>query len=118
MDSMDTLDTSRNQGQQKVDVTGMIETIKCQMPQTYKHIQAKAADIGNLAYELVRRGLRGEQNCFYAIEGGRVVGTPFSSGPISDEIAGLMCKFGVAFVCLFCAPSNVQPSAGAKDGKK
>lgn len=109
------MDTFRNQGQQKVDVAAMIEIIKRQMPETYKHIQAKAAEIGNLAYELVRRGLRGEKNCFYAIEGGRVVGTPFSSGPISDEIAGLMCKFGVAFVCLFCAPSDVQTPAGVQD---
>ena len=112
---MDTLDTSRNQGQQKVDVTAMIEIIKRQMPETYKHIQAKAADIGNLAYELVRRGLRGEKNCFYAIEGGRVVGTPFECGPISDEMAGLICKFGMAFVCLFCTPHVVQTPAGVKD---
>lgn len=101
---MDKVDSSANQGQQKADVTPMIEIIKRQMPETYKYIQAKAEEIGNVAYELVRRGLRGEANCFYAVEAGRVVGTPFSVGPISDELAGYMCKFGVAFMCIFNTP--------------
>ena len=99
------MDTSRKPRQQKIDVAATIDIIKSQMPETYKYIQAKAEEIGNVAYELVRRGLRGEANCFYAVEAGRVVGTPFSSGPISDELAGYMCKFGVAFICIFNMPS-------------
>ena len=62
----------------KVDVAAKIEEIKRYMPETYKSIQAKTAKIGNEAFVLVRRGLRGEVDCFYAFEGGRVVGTPFA----------------------------------------
>ena len=87
----------------KVDVTGKIEEIKQFMPETYKAIKDKAADIGNVAFELVRRGLRGESNCFYAFEGGRVVGTPFAAGPIPDHVARMMVEFGCAFVCIFQA---------------
>lgn len=88
----------------KVDVTGKIEEIKQHMPETYKAIKVKSTEIGNLAFELVRRGLRGEVNCFYAFEGGRVVGTPFAAGPLPDQVARLMVEFGCAFVCIFNAP--------------
>ena len=91
----------------KVDVSGKIEEIKRFMPETYKHIGEKAAEIGNLAFELVRRGLRGEANCFYAFEGGRVVGTPFTPGPLPDHVARLMIEFGGAFVCIFNSPERV-----------
>lgn len=88
----------------KVNVEAKVAEIKAHMPETYKAIQEKAALIGNVAFERVRRGLRGEANCFYAFEGGRVVGTPFSTGPIPDQLAALMVQFGCAFVCIFHAP--------------
>ena len=90
----------------KMDVTGKIEEIKQFMPETYKSIRAKSAEIGNVAFELVRKGLRGEANCFYAFEAGRVVGTPFATGPLPDSVARLMVEFGCAFVCIFNAPEK------------
>ena len=92
----------------KVDVSRQLEEIKQHMPETYKAIKAKAAEIGNQVFELVRRGLRGEANCFYAFEGGRVVGTPFAAGPLPDHVARLMVEFGCAFVCIFQAPEEVS----------
>ena len=62
----------------KADVSGMINEIKDYMPAVYAAIKARAEVVGNGAFELVRRGLRGEPGCFWALEGGRVVGTPFS----------------------------------------
>lgn len=85
----------------KLDVSGKIEEIKAFMPETYKSILAKAGEIDKRAYELVRRGLRGEPNCFYAFEAGRVVGTPFATGPLPDHVAKLMVEFGCAMVCIF-----------------
>lgn len=84
----------------KPDVSGKINDIKRHMPETYKSIQAKAAVIGNLAYEQVRRGLRGEANCFYALEGGRVVGTPYTLPDIQAEVAKYMVQWGCTFVCI------------------
>lgn len=81
---------------QKTDVTDRVNEIKTHMPETYTAIQAKADVIGNVAYELVRRGLRGESNCFYAFERGRVVGTPFNCPAITDAVAGYMVRFGVS----------------------
>ena len=92
-----------------------LHTIKTHMPLVYGAIQDKAKEIGKDAFALVRRGLRGEPNTFYAFERGYVVGTPFSHGPITDELAGLMVRFGAAFVCIFRAPD--QPAAGGDDGK-
>lgn len=92
-------------GTAKVDVSAKIEEIKRFMPGVYGAIQTKAAEIGNVAYELVRRGLRGEVNTFYAFEAGRVVGTPFNTGPIPAETAALMVQFGCAFVCIFNNPT-------------
>lgn len=89
-----------------MDVSGKIEEIKRFMPETYKGIQAKAAEAGNVAFELVRRGLRGEVNCFYALEGGRVVGTPFDMPGIKSDLALYMVEFGCGYVCLFNVPSS------------
>lgn len=88
----------------KIDVTDKVNDIKRLMPETYKTIQAKAAVMGNLAYELVRRGLRGEANCFYAFEAGRVVGTPFTVTDIQAEVAKYMVTWGCACACIFAEP--------------
>jgi hypothetical protein len=93
-------------GTAKVDVSGKIDEIKRHMPETYKSIRAKAAVIGNVAYELVRRGLRGEANCFYAFESARVVGTPFNLASINADVALYMVEFGCAHVCIFATPEG------------
>lgn len=79
------------------EVAAKIEEIKRYMPEVYQSIQAHAlpAELGPEAYALVRRGLRGEANCFYAFEAGRVVGTPFSVTTIMAEVAVQMVQFGV-----------------------
>ena len=82
--------------------------IKTQMPRVYAHIQEKAREIGNLAYALVRRGLSGQANCFYAFERGYVVGTPFSHGPLSDAVAAQMVQFDMAFVALWACPAEIE----------
>jgi hypothetical protein len=85
----------------KVDVTALIEDIKRFMPETYASIKAKAEEVGTDAYVLVRRGLRGEPNCFYAFERGRVVGTPFNLPEVTRDIAQYMVMFGCAHACIF-----------------
>jgi hypothetical protein len=90
----------------KIDVTDKVNDIKRLMPETYRAIQAKAAEMGNQAYELVRRGLRGEPNCFYAFEGGRVVGTPFTLTDIQAEVAKYMVSWGCACACIFAEPKE------------
>lgn len=77
--------------------------IKARMPETYKSVQAKAAQIGGSAYNLVRRALRGEPNCFWACERGHVVGTPFSEGEISRDVAQLMVQFGCTHLTMWGA---------------
>ena len=96
---MDSIDTRP----QKIDVQAKIEEIKGAMPETYASIQAKAKEIGNEAYVLVRKGLRGEANCFYAFEKGRVVGTPFNLVEVTRDIAQYMVTFGCAHVCIWAA---------------
>lgn len=95
----------------KVDVSAQIEEIKRFMPETYKSIQDKAYLIGNEAYVLVRKGLRGEPNCFYALERGRVVGTPFSLTEVTDYIARTMVTLGCAYVCIWPMASESQQGA-------
>ncbi|MFZ3141159.1 hypothetical protein [Polaromonas sp.] len=89
----------------KVDVSRQIEEIKQLMPETYKSIREKSVEIGNVAFELVRKGLRGEANCFYAFEAGRVVGTPFNMPAITADLALYMVEFGCGFVCMFNVPA-------------
>lgn len=96
----------------KAEVEQMVGEIRAHMPETYKAIRARAAEHQG-TFELVRRALRGEPNCFYAIERGRVVGTPFSLGDIMSEVAKYMVGFGCAHVCIW--PDAGQP-AGGKHG--
>ena len=98
----------------KVDVAALIEDIKRFMPETYKSIQERAYLIGNEAYVLVRKGLRGEPNCFYAFERGRVVGTPFALTQVTDYIARNMVTFGCTYVCIW--PMAETQQSGATNG--
>jgi len=103
--------TAEKPGQQ-VDVQARVQLIKAQMPETYASIVAKAGEIGNEAYALVRRGLRGEPNCFYAMERGHVVGAPFNLPNLPDDVARLLLQFGVTFMVMW-APEACK---GAADG--
>lgn len=93
-----------------------LHTIKAHMPLVYGAIQDKAAEIGNEAFALVRKGLRGEPNAFYAFERGYVVGTPFSAGELTKDVAALMVQFGMAFVCIWRAP-GAATQEGGQDGQ-
>lgn len=87
-------------------VEQQIADIKAHMPETYKAIQAKAKAIGNEAFALVRRGLRGEANCFYAFEAGYVVGTPFTLVEVARDVAMYMVCWGTTF-CVVWAQSTL-----------
>lgn len=95
---MDTTAAKTEEGD-KVEIA--IQAIKVNMPELYKSIQIKAALIGRLAYQLVRRGVSGEVNCFYGWENGRVVGTPFNCPQVTSDIALHVVEFGSAHVCIF-----------------
>jgi hypothetical protein len=81
-------------------VEDLLQLIKTRMPMTYAQITRKAQEQGRGVYVLVRRGLRGEGNCFWAMEAGHVVGTPFAaSHPVSAVMAQALVQFGCAHVC-------------------
>lgn len=84
-----------------------IADIKAHMPEVYKSIQAKAAVIGKQAFGLVRRGLRGEANCFFAFERGRVVGTPFNQTEVMAEIAKYMVQFGCTHIVVWAGEGGL-----------
>lgn len=85
----------------EAQVKAGLETIKGKMPETYRAVQAKAAEVGKAAFGLVRRSIKGEANCFWACERGYVVGTPFHDNEIERDVAQLMVQFGASFVCIW-----------------
>lgn len=87
-----------------------VAEIKAHMPETYKSIQSMAAEIGRDAYSLVRKGLRGESNCFYAIEAGRVMGTPFTLD-VQRDVAQQMVRWGATHVVIWA-----DRKTGSSDG--
>jgi len=95
---------------QHLDVEAELLTIKERMPDTYRAIQAKAGEIGKAAYGYVRRSLAGQPNLFYAVERGRVVGTPFAQAGITADAAQLMVAFGCRALVMWAKPG------GASDG--
>jgi hypothetical protein len=88
------------------------QQIKHHMPETYKAIQVKAGEVGNVAYKCVRQGLgspykKGEPNKFYAVEGGFVAGTPFNLPGVQEEVARLIVQYGCDFLIMW-APELQQ----------
>lgn len=102
------MDGSNSRQANQVDVEAEIRRIKQSMPQTYRAIQAKAEEIGRQAYAMVRRGIGGEPNTFYAIEAGFVVGTPFAVGEISAEVARWMVAFSTSSVIIWSETARVE----------
>lgn len=89
-----------------------LDVIKNHMPETYKSIQSKAQEMGKQAFALVRRGLRGEPNCFWAMERGHVVGKPFSLQDVQRDIAQYMVTFGCEHVVVWAEPLQPPPAIG------
>lgn len=96
------MDTQRPAG----DVEARIAEIKAYMPETYKSIQRKAELIGRDAYRLVRQGVAGQPGRFWAMERGRVVGTPFQGHPIEADVALAMVQFGCGFAVVWAEPGQ------------
>lgn len=84
----------------KTRIDFQLKTIKDHMPNTYAEIQSKARTIGRAAFALVRHAASGRPNCFYAVEAGHVVGTPFDQIKCA-EAALLMVRFGSTFLCMW-----------------
>lgn len=99
---MDTLDT-RTPAKSNVDAK--LAEIRDRMPSVYAAIQQAAKARGNKVYAWVRDGLRGEPDRFYAMERGRVVGTPFCQAVMAD-VAQNMVQWGCDFI--FILPAEQQ----------
>jgi hypothetical protein len=78
------------------EVEAVIATIKAHMPETYQAIKDKAATLGKAAFGMVRAGIKGEPNCFYAFEAGHVVGTRFNQPDVQAHIAMGMVTLGIS----------------------
>lgn len=92
----------------KEELDRKINEIKAHMPNVYQSIQRKAKEVGSKAFALVRAGLRGVPNSFYAFERGRVVGTPFAGHPIAADVASVMVQFECAHVCMWGEVANAR----------
>lgn len=102
------MDTRTHKGPQTDPAKEAIRQITDYMPGVHQAIKDKAGEIGGRAYELVRRGARGEVGCFFAFERGRVVGTPFGA-VVDPEVAQLMVQFGATYLCMWPAPNAAEP---------
>ena len=105
---MDKVDSRTAAGQSGDPVREGLARIKANMPRTYADIQAQAGGPrGRATFALVRRGLRGEANCFYAVEAGHVVGAPFDQAVTADA-AAVMVRFGAEFLVMWPMTDGVQ----------
>lgn len=96
------------------DIDAKLDQIKQHMPATYAAIKDKAAVIGRDAYRFVRSGVAGQPNRFYAVEAGRVVGTPFDLPGVSDEVARIVVQFGVSFLIMWAPEAQAMCVAAEK----
>jgi hypothetical protein len=101
------------------EMRARLQHIKDHMPQTYELICAKAVDMGDEVWGMVRRGVRGVPNEFWAMEAGHFAGTPFDLKKVQDEIAWGMVNFGDTFAVVFNLQIDrpaQQARAGGNDG--
>lgn len=93
-----------------MDTNQQIALIKFSMPKVYEGIQARAkVQVG--VFDAVRKGLGGQANFFFAIEGRHVVGTPFVNHPIQSEVAALMAAHPTSMVFMIRDLPAVQAPA-------
>ena len=85
---------------QQKKVEDGLALIKRAMPETYKTIQTRAVQQPD-TFRLVRQGLRGVPNSFYAVERGHVVGAPFAVTGAVAMVAGQIVQFGFGFLCFW-----------------
>ena len=85
----------------QVDLAAKRAAIRNKMPKVYDAIQRKVAEQGEAVFGMVTRGLRGEPNCFFAIEGTHVAGTPFVDHAICKDVGSIMATCPTVMVCLF-----------------
>lgn len=86
------------EAQKAEEVRRQTELIKTHMPNVKQMLKDKAEELGSGVWKLMRRGMAGEPNCFFAFEARCVVGTPFASPSVQDDVAINMVRFGVAHV--------------------
>lgn len=108
------MDTTAQQQTGAADVQARLDAIRQHMPNTYRAIQQKAAEVGPAAYRFVRNGVAGVPNRFYAIEGGRVAGTPFDLANVPDELARLALQFGISFLIMWAPEAQQLPRVGVQ----
>lgn len=96
-----------------VDVQARLAEIKAHMPMTYAAVNEKAAAIGGAAFRYLRQGIRGEANKFYAIEKGRVVGTPFDLPGVQEELARVIVQWGCEFLIMWAPEAQKGGTDGA-----
>jgi hypothetical protein len=106
------MDTRATEAVTPEQVQARLEEIKRHMPETYKAIQRKAAEIGREAFRFVRQGVAGQPNRFYAMERGWVVGHPFDLPGVSEGMAVNICQFGATHWIMW-APDAQKPQGDA-----
>lgn len=123
---MDTQQPSQSQGAARPNAVGVeellryrLEIMKAHMPLTMECIEDRVLHAGPEVRSLVRRALRGEPGCFYAIEGGHVMGNPAGMDARTlKELGEFVVVFGCAHVCIW--PADVwnasAAAAGSNDG--
>ena len=82
------------------------QRIKTQMPEVYATICRYAAKDQNV-WRIVRMGLIGKPDCFWACEAGQVAGAPFTRFARAVEVSRLMARFGCAHVCMIAGHGDL-----------
>ena len=82
------------------------QRIKSEMPEVYATIQRYAVK-DKAVWRMVRLGLTGKPDCFWASERGFVVGAPFTRFAKAVEVSRLMARFGCAHVCMIAGHGDL-----------
>lgn len=84
------------------------------MPETWRKIGELRDKWGKEhVADCIRRGMAGEADCFWACEGGHVVGTPFCADKELAQLLGLAVALGSRYAVVMRPPAAMAAAAAA-----
>lgn len=91
--------------------------IRATMPLTTAWVEKVRAKHGaKYVNGVVKRGMAGERGCFYAVEAGHFLGTPFDWEPKGAMLISMTVLTGAPFVAALMEPAGVVIGMEDRDG--
>lgn len=104
MEGMEGMEGNRHERERQMN-------LRLEMPRVSEFVdQRRVIDGAEWVNACIKRAMKGEPNLFYAIEGGHVLGSPFTADKYVKEVLELAVYLGTGYVVVM-APKKAPDAA-------